>query len=80
MTLSMFVKGKVDFRYVEIWLWVCLFKEKLTLDMTKYDMECVCQRKGWLQTCPSMTLSMFAKEGFDFGHNQIYVCQRKSWL
>jgi hypothetical protein len=42
MTLSMFVKGKVDFRYVEIWLGVCLSKEKLTLDMSKYDFENVC--------------------------------------
>jgi hypothetical protein len=32
MTLSIFVKGKVDFRCVEIWLWVFLLKEKLTLD------------------------------------------------
>jgi hypothetical protein len=36
MTLSMFVKGKVDFRQ----LWVCLSKEKLTLDMTKCVFEC----------------------------------------
>jgi hypothetical protein len=37
MTLSMFVKGKVDFKCVQIWLWVCLLKEKLTLNMSKYD-------------------------------------------
>jgi hypothetical protein len=39
MTLSMFVRGKVEFRHVQIWLWVSLLKEKLTLDMTKYDFE-----------------------------------------
>jgi hypothetical protein len=48
MTLNMFVKGKVDFRHVEIWLRECLSKEKLTLDMSKYDFEYVCQRKNWL--------------------------------
>jgi hypothetical protein len=28
MTLSMFVKGKIDYGHVQIWLWVCLSKEK----------------------------------------------------
>jgi hypothetical protein len=60
MTLNMFVRGKVDFRHVQIWLWVCLLKEKhvqiwpwvcllkeeLTLDMSKYDFEYVYQRKS----------------------------------
>jgi hypothetical protein len=42
MTLSVFVTGKVNFRYVKIWLWVCLLlKENLTLGMSKYDLECV---------------------------------------
>jgi hypothetical protein len=39
ITLSMFVKGKVDFKCVRIWLWVCLSNEKLTLDMSKYDIK-----------------------------------------
>jgi hypothetical protein len=49
MTLDMFkydfeyvFQRKVDFRHVEIWLWVCLLKEKLTLDMSKYDFEYDC--------------------------------------
>jgi hypothetical protein len=42
MTLNMFVKGKVDFRHVQIWLWVFLLKEKLTLYVSKYDFEYVC--------------------------------------
>jgi hypothetical protein len=48
MTLSIFVKGKVDFKYVQIWLWVCLLNEKLTLNVSKYDFEYVCERKSWL--------------------------------
>jgi hypothetical protein len=32
MTLSMFVKKKFDFRYVQIWLWVCLLKKDLILN------------------------------------------------
>jgi hypothetical protein len=42
----MFVKGKVDFKCVQIWLWVCLSKEKLTLNVSKYDFKYVCQRKS----------------------------------
>jgi hypothetical protein len=42
MTLCIFIKGKVDFRCVQIWLWVYLSKEKLTLDMSKYDFKYVC--------------------------------------
>jgi hypothetical protein len=49
MTLSMFIREKVDFRYVQIWLWVCFSKEKLTLDMSKYDFEYNHERKIWLQ-------------------------------
>jgi hypothetical protein len=47
MTLSIFVKGKVDFRHVQIWLWICLSKEKLTLDVSKYDIEYIYQGKSW---------------------------------
>jgi hypothetical protein len=46
MILNMFAKGKVEFRNVKIWLWICLSKENLTLDMSKYDFEYVCQRKN----------------------------------
>jgi hypothetical protein len=28
---------KVDFGYAQIWLWVCLSKEKLILDISKYN-------------------------------------------
>jgi hypothetical protein len=70
MTLSMFVKGKVDFRHVQIWLWVCLSKEKFTLNMFKYDFEYVCQRKSWLQMFPNMSKfefeCMFVKGKVDF--------------
>jgi hypothetical protein len=45
MTMSMFDKRKVEFRHVQIWLWVCLLKEKLTLDMSKCDFKYVCQKK-----------------------------------
>jgi hypothetical protein len=48
MTLNIFIKGKVDFRCVQIWLRVCLSKEKLTLDVSKYDIEYVCQKKSCL--------------------------------
>jgi hypothetical protein len=71
MTLSMFVKGKVDFRYVQIWFWVCLSKEKLILDIFKYDFEYVCQIKTWLQTCSNMTLSIFVKGKINFRHVKI---------
>jgi hypothetical protein len=82
MTLSMFVKGKVDFRYVQIWQWVCLSKEKLILDMSKYDFEYDGGRKIWLYTCPNMTLSIFVKGKFDFKHVQIlfWVCLSKEKL
>jgi hypothetical protein len=49
--LGLFVKGKAHFRCDQIWLWICLSKKKLTLDMSKYDFEYVCQRK-------SLTLNM----------------------
>jgi hypothetical protein len=45
MSLSMFVKGKVDFKHVKIWLWVYLWKENLTLDMSKYNFEYDNERK-----------------------------------
>jgi hypothetical protein len=63
MSLSTFVKGKVDFKHVEIWLWVYswnwvwLSKEKLTLNISKYDFEYVCQ----------------------FEYDFEYICQKKSW-
>jgi hypothetical protein len=50
MILSMFVKGKVDFKCVQIWLWVCLSKEnlrKLNLDMFGYNFEYISQKKSW---------------------------------
>jgi hypothetical protein len=73
MTLSMFVKGKVDFRHIQIWVWVSLSKEKLTLDMSKYDFECICQRKSWLWILPNMTSSMFVKGKVDFRCVQIWL-------
>jgi hypothetical protein len=48
MTLGISVRGKVDFKCVQIWLWVFLLKENLTLNVSKYDFEYVCQRKSWL--------------------------------
>jgi predicted nucleic acid-binding Zn finger protein len=69
----MLVKGKVDFRHIQIWHWVCLSKEKLTLYMSKYDIEYICQRKSWFCTCPKMTLSMFVKGKVDFIHVQIWL-------
>jgi AAA15 family ATPase/GTPase len=45
MTLNKFVKEKVDFKYDQIWLWVSLSKQKLTLDISKYDFENVIQKK-----------------------------------
>jgi hypothetical protein len=42
ITLNIFIKGKVDFTCVQIWLWVFLLKEKLTLDVSKYDFEYFC--------------------------------------
>jgi hypothetical protein len=76
MTLSMFIKEKVDFRHDQIWLWVCLSKKNLSLDMSKYDFEYVCQKKGLtldMSTYSIMTLSMFVKGKVDFIHVQIWV-------
>jgi hypothetical protein len=73
MTLSMFIKGKFDFRHVQVWLWICLSKEELTLDMIKYDFMYVYQRKNWIWIYPNMTLSMFIKGKVDFGHVQIWL-------
>jgi hypothetical protein len=77
MTLSMFVKGKVDFRNVQIWLWVCFSKEKFTLDMFKYDFEYDCQRKSWFQAYLDMTLNMFVKGKVDFRHVQIWCLSKE---
>jgi hypothetical protein len=65
MTLNMLVKGKVDFRHVQIWHWICLSKEKLILVISKYDFEYVFQKK--------LTLDM---SKYDFE----YVCQKKLTL
>jgi hypothetical protein len=82
MTLSMFIKEEFNFRHDQIWLWVCLSKEKLTLGMSKYDFEYVLKGKVdfihiqiWLWVCLS-------KEKFDFRHNQIWlwVCLSKKNL
>jgi hypothetical protein len=64
ITLSIFVKGKVDFRHKRIWFWICLSKEKLILDMSKYNFKYVWQRK-------SLTLDMTK---YDFE----YVCHKKN--
>jgi predicted nucleic acid-binding Zn finger protein len=82
MTLSMFVKGKFDFKHVQIWLWVCLLKEKLTLNISKYDLQYVCERKSWLQTCTNMILNMFIKGKLDFRNVQVWlwVCLLKEKL
>jgi hypothetical protein len=79
MTLSMFIKGKVDLRHVQKWLWVCLSKEKSTSDITKYDFEYNHERK-------TLTLNM---SKYYFSKNMLldmsrydfeYVYQRKTWL
>jgi hypothetical protein len=59
-----------------------LSKKKLTLDMSKYDFECVCQRKSWLWTCPNITLNIFLKKKFKFKYDQIWllVCLSKKKL
>jgi hypothetical protein len=82
MTLSMFVKREVDFRHVEIWLWILSWEKNLALDMTKYDFEYVCQRKSWLYICLNRTLNMFVKGKFNFRHIQIWhwVCLSKGRL
>jgi hypothetical protein len=48
MTLSVFVKGKVDFKYVKIPnMTLSMFvKKKLTLDISKYNFEYICQKKN----------------------------------
>jgi predicted nucleic acid-binding Zn finger protein len=73
MILSMFVKWKVDFKHVQIWLWIYLSKEKLTPDMSKYDFEYNYEIKLWLSTCPNMILSMFVKGKVDFRYVQIWL-------
>jgi hypothetical protein len=47
-SLSINEKEKVEFTHIEIWHWIYFSKKKLTLDMSKYDFEYVCQRKCWL--------------------------------
>jgi hypothetical protein len=72
VTLNMFVNGKVNFRHDEIWLWVYLSKEKLILNMFKYDFE----------SCRNMTLSIFVKGKVDIKYVQIWlwVCLLKAKL
>jgi hypothetical protein len=65
MTLSKFVKEKVEFNHVQIWLWVYLSKEKLTLDMSKYDFKYVFQSKNWLYTWSNITLSTIIKKSIN---------------
>jgi predicted nucleic acid-binding Zn finger protein len=67
MILSVFVKNTIDFGHTQIWLWVFLLKENLTLDVS---------------ICPNMTLSMFVKGKVDFRHIQIWlwVCLSKEKL
>jgi hypothetical protein len=78
MTLSMFVKGKIDFRYVQIWHWVCLLKEKLNMTLSmfvkgKVDFKCV---QIWLWVCLSKGKLTLDMSEYDFK----YVFQKKSWL
>jgi hypothetical protein len=73
MILITFVKGKVDSRHVQNWLWVFLSKEKLTFNISKCDFNYFYQKKSWLQTCPNMTLGMFIKRKVDFRHVQIWL-------
>jgi hypothetical protein len=93
MTLSIFVKGKVDFRCVQIWLWVFLLKEKLTINMTKYNYKYNKKEKldfandkilVWVQSWKKKLILDTSK--YDFKHDQIWlwVClsneKLKSWL
>jgi hypothetical protein len=88
MILSIFVKGKLDFRHVEIWVWVCSSKENLTLDMSKYVFEYVCYMEKlrkvdfrhvqiWLWIC-----LLHGKLNIDFRHVEIWlwICLSKEKL
>jgi hypothetical protein len=70
---EMFVKRKVDFRHIQIWLWVQSWKKDLTLGMLKYDFEYACQRKSWFWTLPNMILNVFIKGKVDFRHYQKWL-------
>jgi hypothetical protein len=79
MTLSIFVKGKINFRHIQI------SKENLTSSISKYNFKYVCQRKSLtldMSKYASMNLSMFVKGKFDFRHVQIWlwVCLSKEKL
>jgi hypothetical protein len=81
MTLSTSVKGKINFRNVQIWLWVYLWKEKLTLDMSMYDFKYVEKVYFrhihiWLWVCLSKVKLTLDMSKYDFK----YVYQKKSWL
>jgi hypothetical protein len=83
MTLGTIMKEKVDFRHVQIWLWECLLKEKLTLLMTKSNFKYVCQRKIqsrhvkiwlWVYLLKEKLTLDISKYDFE------YVCESKSLL
>jgi hypothetical protein len=76
----MIMKEKFDFRYVQTWLWICLLKEKLTLDMSKYDLVCLKEKLDFRYS--NMILSMFVEGKVDFRHVQIWlwVCLSKEKL
>jgi hypothetical protein len=83
MTLNMFVKGKVDFRHFQIRPWVFLSKEKLTLDMSKYDFKYIVEGKVdfrhveiWLWVYLSKEKLTLNITKYDIGN----VCQKKSWF
>jgi hypothetical protein len=65
MTLSKFVKEKVDFKYDQKLLWVSLSKKKLTLNND--------ERKVNFWTFPNMTLSMFFKGKVDLRCVEIWL-------
>jgi hypothetical protein len=59
----MFVKGKVDFKHIEIWLWMWLSKEKLILDMSKI----------WLWVCFSKEKLTLDITKYDFEYNDYHI-------
>jgi hypothetical protein len=63
MILSMFVKGKVDFKHVQMWHWIYLLKEKLTLDIIKYDFDYI---QSWKK---NLTLDM-TKYEFEYVYQE----------
>jgi hypothetical protein len=83
MTLSMFVKEKLKFRDMEIWVWVQSWKRNLTLHMSKYDFEYVCQRKIDSRYEQIWLWVFLLKEKLTFNickYDFEYIYQKKSWL